>query len=286
MLDLADRFHRGPGGHRPVGTAGGADPLEAVNAATNALELDTEEGVVAVESSGLRVLAAAARYHDALNGAICIARAPDAGPWDEDTTTLLEGVGDHLGIAIAQIESHEKLEELSRTDELTGLLNRRAFFSDIEQRLQVLTRRKRRAALFYIDLDNFKQVNDIHGHKRGDEALVALSHILVEGSRIGDLVSRLGGDEFAMWLEETDETAAVHKAEALFGAARALEEYSGGPDHPLGISVGIAVTDPDSREPLKSLIALSDGAMYMIKHGSKGSYAIAEPAASVSEAGA
>ena len=116
LLDLADRFHRGPGGHRPVGTAGGADPLEAVNAATNALELDTEEGVVAVESSGLRVLAAAARYHDALNGAICIARAPDAGPWDEDTTTLLEGVGDHLGIAIAQIESHEKLEELSRTD--------------------------------------------------------------------------------------------------------------------------------------------------------------------------
>ena len=141
---------------------------------------------------------------------------------------------------------------------------------------KVLLRRGRAASLFYVDLDNFKQVNDVHGHKWGDEALIALARLLSDGTRVGDIVARLGGDEFAMWLEETDEAAAKRRAHDLLERSTVLRTYSGSPDYPLGISIGIAVTDPHSEEALTSLIARADSAMYRVKKDKKGSYAFAD----------
>ncbi len=228
---------------------------------------------IEIEIAGYRVLGAPARFRDKTNGAIGLARHAPA--WGADAKALIQGVADHLGIAIEQIESHEKLERLSRVDELTGLLNRRAFFHDIEKRMEVLRRRERGAALLYVDLDNFKQVNDRLGHERGDEVLVALAGMLSRGSRIGDLIARLGGDEFAMWLEETDATAAEAKVRSLLEDSQALRRISGTATPVLGISVGIALAHPPSNETIKDLIARADQAMYQIKHGTKGGYAFA-----------
>ena len=251
--------------------------------ARNVAALGEQHRPIELEIDGYHVLGAAARYRDNTNGAIGLARYAPA--WDSDARALIQGVADHLGIAIEQIESHGKLERLARVDDLTGLLNRRAFFQDIEKRMEVLRRRERSAALLYVDLDNFKQVNDTLGHERGDEVLTALAQMLMRGSRVGDLIARMGGDEFAMWLEETDAAAAEAKVRSLLQDSQDLKRFSGAAVPGLGISVGIALAQRQSNESLKDLIARADQAMYQVKHGAKGGYAFA-PAPSDANRGA
>ena len=213
--------------------------------------------------------------HDVVNGALCVDWAGRSDQFDEDQREMLAGISGHIGIAIEQIANVLKLERISRTDELTGLLNRRAFFEEVTRRYKHLGRMKRQGALLYVDLDNFKQVNDVHGHQRGDDALKSLSGMLRD-SRIGDIPARLGGDEFALWLEEVDEPAAVTKAEKLLEASHVLREYSGSAERPLGISIGIAVSDGEIKETVPELVARADSAMYQAKRGGKGDYAITQ----------
>ncbi len=119
-------------------------------------------------------------------------------------------------------------------------------------------------------MDNFKLVNDRHGHQQGDLALVALSRILREQTRGRDLVARLGGDEFALFIEDITAAAAEHKGNELLRAGAELEAYSGDSDAPLGFSVGIAACDPEGRESLDGLIDRADQAMYRVKRRGKG----------------
>jgi len=185
----------------------------------------------------------------------------------------VSGVGNHLGIAFAQIADRAALQRLSRTDELTGVLNRRAFLEDLERRLAHLARMNRSAALFYVDLDNFKAVNDERGHAAGDSVLRTLADLLRRESRAGDLVARLGGDEFALWIEELDEPRATATATTLLASAAALAPQSARAA-PLGISVGAALSDAGDGKDLEGLIARADQAMYPAKRSGKGTYAI------------
>ncbi len=114
----------------------------------------------------------------------------------------------------------------------------------------------------YVDIDNFKLVNDVRGHQAGDEALRTLADILSQGSPAGDLVARLGGDEFAIWLEEADEPAARAKVGGLLSACESLKQFSGATERPLGISIGIALSAPQDDSPLAQLIGAADAAMY------------------------
>ena len=210
-------------------------------------------------------------------GPCIIARVAGDDAWDEDDHALLAAVAGHLGIAIEQIANHETLKRLSCTDELTGLLNRRAFTDAITGRHAQALRRGRRAALLYIDLDNFKLVNDVHGHQRGDAALKEWALAMTPRTRAGDVVAAQAGDEFAIWLDETDDEGAKAKAKELLEASARLAAYSGDPDRPLCTSIGVAVFDPASGESLDDLIARSDAAMYSAKHGGKGAFATAPP---------
>ncbi|MFP6773263.1 MAG: GGDEF domain-containing protein, partial [Alphaproteobacteria bacterium] len=126
--------------------------------------------------------------------------------------------------------------------------------------------------LLYIDMDYFKFVNDTHGHQVGDAALVALAKLLSgDGkSRQGDIAGRQGGDEFAMWLEETDLEGGRHKADELLEIAARLRKYSGDAEHPLGISIGIAVADPAFDDDLDQLLNRADSALYEAKRGGRG----------------
>ena len=229
---------------------------------------------VALDTPDGEVLAAATRYRRRVNGAIAMWRPKDKGPWHDDDRAVLAGVADQLGIAIEQIANHEALRYQSRTDALTGLLNRRGFIEDLERRLTRQERAGRPAALIYVDLDNFKPVNDVHGHKRGDELLQAAARLLVEGTRPGDLVARLGGDEFAIWLEGADAAVARERAEAVLDGARSLGDYSGSPDRPVGLSLGVAVFEPGENVGLDVLFARADAAMYGAKRGGKGAVRI------------
>ena len=226
----------------------------------------------AVEQGALTLLCVATSWHHAVNGAVVLWRDADCGAWTGDDYAFVGDVAVHLGVALQQIRYQLELEALSRTDGLTGLLNRRAFTAELEQRL---ARDGAAGALLYIDLDNFKPVNDLHGHQKGDEALVAVADMLTGWIRPGDLVSRLGGDEFALWLERIDTKSAETRAKELLTASSVLKQFSGAPDRPLGISIGVAVLLRETRESLEALTGRADAAMYDIKNNGKAGFVIA-----------
>tara|TARA_R110000787_G_scaffold193925_5_gene305497 strand:+ start:1055 stop:2797 length:1743 start_codon:yes stop_codon:yes gene_type:complete len=250
---------------------GATPPSDEVFAAA-LLRARTDGRPFTVEQGDAALLCVATSWHHDINGALVLWRSTENGLWNSNDCAFVGDVGVQLGVALQQVRNQLELEALSRTDGLTGLLNRRAFTSELEQRL---ARGSAAGALFYIDLDNFKPVNDLHGHQKGDEALVAVASMLTASIRPGDLVARLGGDEFALWLERTDAGTAAARAEELLAASRVLQDYSGAPDRPLGISIGIAVHDPDSGETLDSLTERADGAMYDIKQNGKAGFVIA-----------
>jgi diguanylate cyclase (GGDEF)-like protein len=159
---------------------------------------------------------------------------------------------------------------------MTGLLNRRAFYEeDLPRRISRLRRSQEKAALFFVDMDNFKQVNDMHGHQAGDDAILVLRDLLMDISRPGDVIARLGGDEFAMWLDGISPEVTKKRAADLMKASDCLLEFSGDKNNPLGISVGVAIFNPVDNEPLEELVARADEAMYQVKNANKGGFRMA-----------
>lgn len=241
--------------------------------------LDAGNMFVDGDLDGREVLAAPCHYRHRINGAVILWRAPGRGPWGRDDRLLVSDIADQIGIANEQIAAHEDIVRLSRTDGLTGLFNRRAFFEEAERRYHRLRRNPHACAtLMYLDLDNFKVVNDLHGHAAGDTILCEVRDILLSNTRPTDLVARLGGDEFALWLESADSDIAVKKAETLLARAEeCFAHISIDADSPIGFSIGIAVYSGDHPESIDSLIARADQAMYVVKHGNKAGYSLAPP---------
>lgn len=228
------------------------------------------------QKKGWLAIYSATRYRQTVNGAICLWREDVRGAWNDDDKILAIDVANQLGIANEQITGHEKIVELSRTDALTGLLNRRAFFEEeLPRHIDRLKYKNAPAALIYVDLDHFKLVNDVHGHQKGDEVLRILRDFLLKHVRPGDAVARLGGDEFAMWLDDITFETAYNRCERIIKESEMFREHSGVPEKPLGISVGLAMFDPASDETVESMINRSDAAMYEAKRGGRGKFTVA-----------
>lgn len=164
------------------------------------------------------------------------------------------------------------LQSISTTDDLTGLLNRRGFFSLAQQQLKVSNRTKKGFLLFYVDLDGLKKINDTLGHPEGDLALVETASVLKEIFRESDIIGRLGGDEFAvLMLEPTvksdeDRTILTRINESIKARnARPGRRYT------LSISTGMKLYDPESPCSLDEIISRADSLMYKekeLKYGS------------------
>ncbi len=241
-------------------------------------EIGEEIGAHPAEIGPWRVLATSTHYRQAINGGICIWKPVDSDDWDDNYHILIGDVANQIGIANEQIANHERIVNLSRTDSMTGLLNRRAFFEEeLPRRFKRLERNKQSAVLLYLDLDNFKLVNDVHGHQKGDDAILCLRDMMIEFSRPRDAMVRMGGDEFAMWMDGMSSDVMIKRVETILKASECLLEFSGDDDHPLGVSIGVAQYDPDSGEDLESLVARADAAMYDVKRAGKGGYNIAAP---------
>jgi diguanylate cyclase (GGDEF)-like protein/PAS domain S-box-containing protein len=232
-------------------------------------------GAVELLLGDRQVLAAPARYQGESNGAVVLWRAVERGAWTDDDRLLIGDISNQVGITIEQFAHHEHVLKISRTDALTGLLNRGAFMDGLHRSLSRLQRDRGTAALMYVDLDNFKHVNDTRGHQAGDDVLVEVRNILLQHTRPTDMVARLGGDEFAAWLTGADLAIAKTRAGQFLTRIGALAEKSGSPDRPLGMSIGIAAWTPDSGEALDTLLARADQAMYNAKRAGKGNFAIA-----------
>ena len=212
----------------------------------------------------------ATRYRGASNGALVLwRRAADSAFSDSDRAVIAD-VADQLGIAIAQVVHHERIVQLSRTDELTGLLNRRACFEELERRLGTPDAQRRPGALVYLDLDNFKVLNDFAGHGAGDEALRSFAHILRQNTRGNDVTARLGGDEFVVWIDGIDPAVAESRARAILEAFRVLAPGTGDATRPLSVSMGLALYTPQSGETPEALVARADRAMYAAKQAGRG----------------
>lgn len=266
---LPDRLRLG-------GAYGALDLSDVVDVLT---ELWQTGDLVEGGAPGLDALALPTRYHHEMNGAVVLWRAESRGPWTHEDQLLLADIADQIGIANEQIAAHQSIVQLSRTDGLTGLFNRRAFFEELRRRYARLRHDAGVATLMYVDLDNFKMVNDQHGHAEGDRVLYQVREMLVGNSRPTDLVARLGGDEFALWLEGGGRDIAIRKAETLLRQAEErLTPLSGHPDFPLGFSIGLAVHDPAHPETLEELVARADNAMYAVKRRGKFGWAEARSA--------
>lgn len=242
-----------------------------------ALEAAERDAVVGDLAGERHLLGTLCMHGDRINGAIVVWREPDRPDFGLAERRLLAGIAGTVGVALEQLYYHRVLVEVSRTDGLTGLLNRRAFYEDMQRRVRRLARSERKAALMYVDLDNFKAVNDTWGHETGDAVLRDVADLLRANTRSTDMVARLGGDEFAVWLDDADEAVAVRRAEVFLAAAAILRKHSARADLPLMLSIGIAVYDPAHREDMNEFVSRADGAMYAIKRKGKGAYGVARP---------
>ncbi|RCK27178.1 diguanylate cyclase [Thalassospira profundimaris] len=256
--------------------AAGDENPEASHIAKQALsQLQNSTDTFDAHMGQYRIHALRCHYHQRNNGAVIFLFSADHPEPTDGERAIMTEVSDQVGIAIEQAIQHERILTLSRTDGMTGLLNRRAFFEELKRRHSRLQRERAPAALMYVDMDNFKMVNDIHGHQTGDEAILALTRVLQDNVRPADLIARLGGDEFVLWLEGADVSAASGRARLLMKESAILGQYSGDKDHPLGISVGIAVHEPGSKENLQQLVQRADQTMYQVKKHGKGRFGIA-----------
>jgi diguanylate cyclase (GGDEF)-like protein len=130
--------------------------------------------------------------------------------------------------------------------------------------------------LLYLDIDNFKAVNDLLGHQEGDRVLRRLGELIRTKSRAGDLAARIGGDEFLIWLEDTELEGAIAKAQALIREVDALALPARHKGDELGLSIGVAVSDPIRPIALDDLVQRADQAMYEAKRRGETGLAIYE----------
>jgi diguanylate cyclase (GGDEF)-like protein len=179
-------------------------------------------------------------------------------------------VGTSLSLVLVLHALHARLEDqeqLARTDALTHIPNRRAFFEAASLELERARRHGRPLTLVYLDCDDFKDVNDRLGHRDGDALLVAAAQTLRAGTRAVDAVARLGGDEFGLVLPETDAAEAralLERLRAELLATMARHGWS------VGFSIGAAVfTAPPGS--VDEMTARADELMYAAKREDKGS---------------
>jgi diguanylate cyclase (GGDEF)-like protein len=168
-------------------------------------------------------------------------------------------------------QAEARLGWLADHDPLTHLFNRRRFKDDFERILDQATRFGHQGALLMLDLDQFKDVNELHGHLVGDILLERVAKELRAIFASSDLLARLGGDEFGVVLPETSQTEATASAEAIQHAVRQLEVEANGRRHQVSASIGI-VMFPIPGSGIDQIMANADLAMYQAKERGRGGW--------------
>jgi diguanylate cyclase (GGDEF)-like protein/excisionase family DNA binding protein len=267
---MATRPSLGQGITGDVIDKGEAEIINDVNRDPRAIQvpgtpLDTEAMIVAP-----------IRTSEGVIGALNLYRT--SREFDQDDLELVRLFTNHVAIALENARTHDRLLEAAVTDPLTRLPNRRLFTDRVDHALARRARTATGVAVLFLDLDDFKLVNDSLGHATGDEVLAAVGTRLRTCIRTSDTVARLGGDEFAVLLEDVEA-----EAEALAAAGRivaALTEPLPLPGRtvPVRASVGIALDRGDAGMTAVDLLRNADTAMYEAKLNKPGRLAMFEPA--------
>lgn len=200
--------------------------------------------------------------------------APD-GHWTEARCRpLLPGVARSSGHVVvlyditARKAMEQRLDELARFDELTGLANRRHFQERLIQELSRCSRGDLPLALLLLDVDHFKRVNDHHGHPAGDEVLRRLGALLGSGVRTGDAAGRWGGEEFVVLLSGCSREHAIERAEHWRRRVASETFVRGGRGFAVTISLGLSLFPEHGTDP-NALLARADAALYASKRNGR-----------------
>ncbi|MGO9973169.1 MAG: diguanylate cyclase [Solirubrobacteraceae bacterium] len=183
---------------------------------------------------------------------------------ERHTCTILRDASDRVRMEQELAAISNSLRELSITDELTGLRNRRGFAAIGRQLLELADRQRCSATLLFVDVDNMKELNDRHGHAAGDGALRAVALALGHVLRRADTVSRIGGDEFvglAVGLQQPARETIERRIKAKLSDASTLAAVG----RPIRVSIGWASRSPGEAKTLDDLVAEADRAMYRAK---------------------
>jgi two-component system cell cycle response regulator len=162
---------------------------------------------------------------------------------------------------IQHVKLQEKVRTMAVTDELTGLYNRRGFFSLAEKLLQLCKREKKGIFMLYTDLDGLKKINDTFGHKEGDMALIDIANILRNNYRESDIIARISGDEFVVIPIGTTEDSTKIATSRL---QKSIEIHNSeiNRSYKLSLSFGIAYYDPENPCSIDELLVQGDKLMY------------------------
>ncbi len=187
--------------------------------------------------------------------------------FEQENADLLTSIGRQLAMAIRNAELYREAERRAVTDALTGLANRGALMTRLEEEIQRAFRYRRDLALIMCDLNRFKQVNDTRGHLVGDLALKKVAQILQASCRASDMVARYGGDEYVVLLPETAAGGAMQVARRIKElTAQAVLQPEGQAPLELSLSLGVAILRPTASTP-DELLAAADHALYEAKRG-------------------
>jgi diguanylate cyclase (GGDEF)-like protein/PAS domain S-box-containing protein len=177
--------------------------------------------------------------------------------------------GKRYALLVRDISEHRRLQEQLKssaiTDYLTGLLNRRGFFTLAEQQCKLADRTGQRMSLLFIDLDNMKQINDTLGHKEGDRALIDTASLLRKTFREADIVARIGGDEFAVLLTAHSEPDIEQTVSGHIQHNLNVHNTQSGRPFLLSFSMGFAHYDPEHPCSVGDLLTSADIRMYEVK---------------------
>ena len=159
----------------------------------------------------------------------------------------------------------EELKAAIITDELTGLFNRRGFFTLADQQCKMATRNKRTMALVYMDIDHLKIINDELGHGAGDQALKDAAKIFKKSFRKSDIIARIGGDEFTVLLTELSDPSTANIIINHLQENIKKHNEQGNLNYELSVTTGIAFYDPEHSCSIGDLLNQADKIMYSHK---------------------
>ena len=200
-----------------------------------------------------------------IKGVLNIYRVGEDGVFAEQEFELAKRFGDAAALALDNAQIRERLEHQARTDSLTGLLNHRSFHEQLLHALQDASRTHRPAAVLMLDIDDFKKINDVHGHGVGDEVLRLLADALRSCVRPKDVVCRLGGEEFGVIMGSCDDRDALRVAGRILDRLSELNFVGVGT---LTVSMGIALGPVHAMNP-RELTACAEAAMMTAKADGK-----------------
>ena len=216
-----------------------------------------------------------------VKGVLNIYRVGDDAVFTEEEFDLAQSFGDAAALAVENAESRATLERMAHTDSLTGLYNHRFFQERLRAELTRANRAGDSVALLMFDIDDFKKINDIHGHAVGDQILVSISEILRSMVRGSDIACRVGGEELALVLPSCQAGDALGFVRRLVAK---LSQTSFDPVAEITISVGIAQGPHHATNP-RELLVCAEEAMMTVKARGKNGVLVYEPGQSERPAG-